>query len=385
MFPFFQLSGKRFKYNFPIKLNPLKGGGRKTRVPIHFGIAGPPKNKIIFYSCSFFIYDNTNTSGGITKMRRKWKHRKLIFFISIALTFFSFITSSADTTTYQYDDNARKVRIERGTRAYDISGNVTSGGSPIAGATITLSGARSATLTTDSSGNYIFDGLLNGSYALTPGKTGYTFSPTNRNVTINGADITNQNFTGISGAPIPPSNPAAVAVSSSQINLSWTDNSTNETGFKIERKTGAGGSYSQIATVGANVTTYANTGLTAGTTYYYRVRAYNASGDSAYSNEASATTMSGTTTAVRIARTPPVYFSTFQAAYNAAVSGDIIQSQALHFTENLTINRNINVTFDGGYDTSFVSNSGNKTYLKGMITTTVGGGTVTIKNFVIEQ
>jgi hypothetical protein len=50
-----------------------------------------------------------------------------------------------------------------------------------------------------------------------------------------------------------------------------------------------------------------------------------------------------------------------------------------------TINRNINVTFDGGYDTSFVSNSGNKTYLKGMITTTVGGGTVTIKNFVIEQ
>jgi hypothetical protein len=384
MFPFFQLYGKRFKYNFPIKLNPLKGGGRKTRVPIHFGIAGPPKNKIIFYSCSVFIYDNTNTSGGIKKMRRKWKHKKLIFFISIALTFFSFITLYADTTTYQYDDNARKVRIERGTRNYDISGNVMSSGSPMAGVTVTLTGARSDTTITDSSGNYIFDGLINGSYALTPGKTGYTFTPTSRNVTINGLDVTNQNFTGISGTPIPPSNPAAVAVSSSQINLSWTDNSTNETGFKIERKIGAGGSYSQIATVGANVSTYSHTGLAAGTTYYYKVRAYNASGDSTFTNEVSATTTS-ITTAVRIARATPLYFSTFQAAYNAAVSGDVIQSQALHFTENLTINRNINVTFDGGYDSSFVPNSGNKTYIKGKITTTVGGGTVTIKNFVIEQ
>ena len=178
-------------------------------------------------------------------MRRKWKHRKLIFFISIAFTFFSFITLYADTTTYQYDDNARKVRIERGMRTYDISGNVTSGGSPMAEVTFTLSGARSDTTTTDSLSNYIFDGLLNGNYTLTPSKTGYTFSPTNRNVTINGADITNQNFTGISSTPIPPSNLAAVAVSSSQINLSWTNNSTNETGFKIERNTGAGGTYSR--------------------------------------------------------------------------------------------------------------------------------------------
>jgi hypothetical protein len=117
-------------------------------------------------------------------MRRKWKHSKLIFFISIALTLFSFITLYADTTTYQYDDNARKVRIERGTRTYDISGNVTSGGSPMAGVTITLSGARSDTTTTDSSGNYIFDGLLNGNYTITPVKTGYTFTLANKSVSI---------------------------------------------------------------------------------------------------------------------------------------------------------------------------------------------------------
>jgi hypothetical protein len=97
--------------------------------------------------------------------------------------------------------------------------------------------------------------------------------------------------------PLPPTPPAAptglgaTAVSSSQINLNWTDNSDNETGFRIERCTGDGcNTFAQIATVGANVTSYSNTGLSASTTYKYRVRAYNSGGDSAYSNVADATT-----------------------------------------------------------------------------------------------
>ena len=101
------------------------------------------------------------------------------------------------------------------------------------------------------------------------------------------------NATTLDVAPAAPSGLSATSISSSQINLSWTDNSTNETGFKIERKTGSGGTYAQIATTGADVTTYNDTGLTEGTTYFYRVRATNAVGDSAYSAEASATT--GTT------------------------------------------------------------------------------------------
>ena len=76
-----------------------------------------------------------------------------------------------------------------------------------------------------------------------------------------------------------------------QINLSWSDNSANETGFKIERSPTGSGSWTQIATVGANVTSYQNTGLACGTTYYYRTRAYNSGGDSSYSNTASATTV----------------------------------------------------------------------------------------------
>ena len=91
--------------------------------------------------------------------------------------------------------------------------------------------------------------------------------------------------------PAAPSSLTAQAVSSNQINLAWTDNADNETGFKIERCTGAGCSdFSQIATVGANVTSYSNTGLAASTSYSFRVRATNEAGDSGYSNTASATT-----------------------------------------------------------------------------------------------
>ena len=93
--------------------------------------------------------------------------------------------------------------------------------------------------------------------------------------------------------PLDPSALIATAISSSEIDLSWTRGSTDETGFKIERKTGVGGVYAQIDTVGAGVTTYQNNvGLAPGTEYYYRVRAYNGGGDSGYSNEGNATTLS---------------------------------------------------------------------------------------------
>ena len=90
--------------------------------------------------------------------------------------------------------------------------------------------------------------------------------------------------------PASPTNLIATAVSTTQSSLSWQDNSTNETGFKIERSLNGTTGWQQIATVGANVVTYSNIGLTCGTTYYYRVRAYNASGDSNYSNTANTTT-----------------------------------------------------------------------------------------------
>lgn len=91
--------------------------------------------------------------------------------------------------------------------------------------------------------------------------------------------------------PAAPSHLTAVVVSSQQIDLSWSDNSDNEYFFRIERSTD-GESWSSIATVKANSTTYSSKGLSPLTTYYYRVRSENThdEGNSDYSAVASATT-----------------------------------------------------------------------------------------------
>jgi titin len=91
--------------------------------------------------------------------------------------------------------------------------------------------------------------------------------------------------------PAAPDNLTAAAASNKQINLAWLDNASNEDGFKIERKVGSTGSYAEVATLNANVTSYADNNLAANTAYFYRLRAFNAGGQSNYSGEASATTL----------------------------------------------------------------------------------------------
>jgi hypothetical protein len=91
-------------------------------------------------------------------------------------------------------------------------------------------------------------------------------------------------------APSAPTGLSASVVSVSQINLSWADTSSVETSFVVERKT-ALSSYVQVATLGANFTSYSDIGLSAGTAYTYRVKAVNSAGSSGYTNEASATTL----------------------------------------------------------------------------------------------
>ena len=97
-------------------------------------------------------------------------------------------------------------------------------------------------------------------------------------------------------APNSPTGLQATPVSPTQINLDWVDNSINESGFQIERSPNGSTAWSTIASVGSNVTTYSNTGLSQATTYYYRVYAKNVGGDSAFSNVASDTTLSYTYT-----------------------------------------------------------------------------------------
>jgi len=91
--------------------------------------------------------------------------------------------------------------------------------------------------------------------------------------------------------PAAPSGLTATAQSPTSVLLNWIDNSNNETGFTIQRSTSStfGGTITTF-TVGANVTTFTDTTVVGVTTYYYRVRAFNPTGPSAWSNTASVTT-----------------------------------------------------------------------------------------------
>jgi len=96
--------------------------------------------------------------------------------------------------------------------------------------------------------------------------------------------------------PSAPSNTNAVAVSESRIDVSWQDNSSNETGFEVYLSTtGPSGSFGTLISLGANATSYSNTGLAASTQYCYKVRAFRKTGSqtsySAFSNTSCATTL----------------------------------------------------------------------------------------------
>jgi hypothetical protein len=188
------------------------------------------------------------------------------------LDYFSFSTA-AGTITLTVDVAEPYRNLDARLELRDATGNLLASADPSTtfDATITYNGAA-------------------GSYRLVVASHGLSSSATSSNYGFNVGQYT---VTGTvvptgSSAPAAPSNLVATAVSSSQINLSWTDNSSNEDGFKIERLQGS--VWTQVATVGANVTSWQDAGLTGNTTYTYRVRAYNSSGDSAYSNTASATT-----------------------------------------------------------------------------------------------
>ena len=95
------------------------------------------------------------------------------------------------------------------------------------------------------------------------------------------------------GGSAPPTGLTATAASASSIQLAWTDNATDETGYIVERSPVSGSGFSQIATLAAGAVSFTDTGLASSTAYFYQVRATNSVGNSTASNEASATTTAG--------------------------------------------------------------------------------------------
>jgi hypothetical protein len=86
---------------------------------------------------------------------------------------------------------------------------------------------------------------------------------------------------------------------------------------------------------------------------------------------------------MRISRAQPAYFTTLQAAYEAAANGEVIQVQAATLVENIILDRDISVTVEGGYDGNFASNNGGVTFIEGTLQTSAG--TADIKNIRVVQ
>jgi titin len=119
-----------------------------------------------------------------------------------------------------------------------------------------------------------------------------------------------------------PNAPTGLSVggaTDSSLTLSWTDNSNNETGFRIYRSGSQSGTYTQIATTSA--TSYTNAGLSSETTYWYKVSAYNDAGESAQTAPASGTTLA-----------PPVVLP--NPPSNPVISNVTATSATMSWTDN---------------------------------------------------
>jgi hypothetical protein len=160
-------------------------------------------------------------------------------------------------------------------QTFSISGTI----SPAAGGngtTVTLSGATAATTTTDSSRNYTFTGLANGTYAVTPSHTGYTFSPTSQSAMVKEANVTGLSFS------------ATVQLAHS-VALVWNASTSVVSSYNVYRSAMNGTAYTKISSTLGTVLSYTDTAVLNGTTYYYVTTAVDASGaESVYSNQVSA-------------------------------------------------------------------------------------------------
>jgi hypothetical protein len=105
--------------------------------------------------------------------------------------------------------------------------------------------------------------------------------------------------------PAAPSSLSATTGSTGAVTLRWADQSSNETGFAVERAVN-GGTFSPLAQMGVNATAVTDTNTATSTTYAYRLRAYNGSGYSSYSNQASVTTPAPTSSTAFVLSARPL-------------------------------------------------------------------------------
>ena len=169
-----------------------------------------------------------------------------------------------------------------------------------------------------------------------------------------------------SSTPPPPSPPAAptqLAVStnsgspSSSLALSWTDNASNESGFRVERSAD-GNSFGQIAQLGVNARSFTDSGLTPATPYYYRVSSFNTEGSSAYTNVASGQTQASVNTAPAVAIASPSNNASYPNGGSITFSGSATDTQDGNLTSSLKWTSNLDGQIGTGGSFSKVLSAG---------------------------
>jgi len=141
---------------------------------------------------------------------------------------------------------------------------------------LSAAACSSRTATANSSGSYSFPGLTNGTYSVTPNKSGVTFTPGSQTATVNGANLTGVNFTGAAG--------------SGQVHtvaLAWTASTSTVKGYNVYRSTVSDSGFVQLNSSLVNALTYSDQTVSSGTTYFYVATSVDAAGDeSVHSNQA---------------------------------------------------------------------------------------------------
>ena len=158
---------------------------------------------------------------------------------------------------------------------YNISGTI-SPASAGNGTTVSLSGPASASATGNSSGNYSFSGLANGTYIVTPSRSGYTFSPSAQTVSVSGSGVSGIDFSG-------------AQQTAHSVTLTWHASTSQVSGYNVYRGTSDVGPYSKMNGAPVTQLTYTDSSVSSGTAYYYVTTAVDSAGfESGYSNQASA-------------------------------------------------------------------------------------------------
>jgi len=191
-------SGQKFDGSYSAEASKSIEDGQLSYLEVILNITNPGDISFMYKVSSQMDYDvlQFKIDGEVTGMwsgNEGWTNAR--FAVSPGIHTFRWEYKKNEYTSYGEDTAwLDDIGFPPYELTYRISGNVTNAAMGLSGITMNMSGARTATVKTDSTGYYIFKGLLEGNYTLIPFREGYTFTPASRDIVIADSDITSSDF-----------------------------------------------------------------------------------------------------------------------------------------------------------------------------------------------